>query len=321
MKGLGMKELLLNKDLKTGIEELPKKPGVFYFANDVKPLFVSLAGNLRGRIGFYLDMMKDDERMAALKDAATKVFWKQAPDNFNALIWQKKLIKELEPILQAQVKPYEDYCYLALDIEGEEQIMIKDDTQGEFFYIGPFRDRFFVADLMETFNILLQITPEKKFSKNLMIETYLRSGSTFLTILEKRREDLFKDIKFEDSEVMRKQIELLNRFYQYMIFYYTARYVNTTLDLDGTKITIRNGLVSEIENDKEFDRFYDISDIDYRDNEFLAVNKSELDELWIVFFELINRNKEMITDLYQDNIRKVLTMLKYKPEEMENDDK
>ncbi|MBN2829064.1 MAG: hypothetical protein JXR56_01955 [Candidatus Cloacimonetes bacterium] len=316
-----MKELLLDKELKNNIKTLPQKPGVFYFANEVNPLFVSLAGNLRGRIGFYLDKIKEDERISTLKDAATKIFWKQAPDNINALIWQKKLIKELEPVLQTQVKPYEDYCYLALDIEGDKQIQIKDDTQGEFFYIGPFRDRFFVADLMETFNVLLQITPQKKFSKDLMIETYLRSGSTFLSILEKRREDLFKDIKFEDSELMRKQIELLSRFYQYMIFYYTARHVNTTLDLDKNRITIRNGLISEIENEKEYYRFSHQSDIDYRDNEFLAVNKVELDELWIVFYELLNKKPEYITDLYQENIHKVLTMLKYKSEEKYNDDK
>ncbi len=310
-----MNLLTITSDMQAKIDKLPKNPGIFYFSNALNALYVSLAGNLQGRIRFYLDKMQEDPRFIALKDTATEIHWEEMPDTFNALIWQKKLIKKLKPQLQAQIKPYEDYCYLALDFDGDIQVQIKEDTQGDLFYIGPFRDRFFLADLVKTFRQLFQMEAGKKFSKNLLIETYLRSGSTFLSILEKKRADLFNDIKFEDSEIMRKQIDLLSRFYQYMIFYYTARYINTVMEGEGTKIEILKGMVRSVETSKGVDEFPVFTDMDFRDNEFLAVNKDTLDELWIVFFELVNTNKDLVMGTYQTNIKRVLTNLKYKAEE------
>ncbi|MDP8231769.1 MAG: hypothetical protein P9L91_03770 [Candidatus Zophobacter franzmannii] len=314
-----MNEILLSKDPKQDIDKLPEKPGVFYFSNELQPLFVSLASNLKGRIAFYLDSMKEDDRFIALRDTATKLYWEEATNNLTALIWHKKLVKKLEPLLQPQVKPYEDYCYLAIDFEGDKKIQIKENTQGNLFYIGPFRDRFFVADLVETFKNLLQIKDDKQFSNNLLIETFLRSGNTFLAILEKRREDLFKEIKFQDSESMKAQIDVVAKFYQYMIFYYTARYINTTIDIDESKITIKNGFIEKIEGKGKIEEFRATDTSEYRENEFLALDKGDLDELWIVFFELVSSKKEIITSIYQENIRKVLTTLKYKPEEIDHE--
>ncbi len=315
-----MNQIIIKPDMQEEINKLPKKPGVFYFSNAINALYVSLAGNLQGRVRFYLDKMQDDPRFIALKDTATNIYWEELPDAFNALIWQKKLIKKLSPQLQSQIKPYDEYCYLALDFEGEVQVQIKEDTQGDLFYIGPFRDRFFLADLIETFKQLFQMKDGKSYSRNLLIETYLRSGSTFLSILEKKRTDLFNEIKFEDSEIMRKQIDLLARFYQYMIFYYTARYINTVIEGKSTKIEIMKGMVKSVENSKGTDEFPVYTDIEYRDNEFLAVNKDTLDELWIVFFELVNTNKDLVMGTYQSNIKKVLTNLNYKAEENSDED-
>ena len=84
---------------------------------------------------------------------SSEIAYEEHESLFAALVHQKKLESTSHPEFNSMIKPYEQYVYLGINFDEPAYIKIVEDTQENRFYIGPFKDRFFLFDLLDAMEI------------------------------------------------------------------------------------------------------------------------------------------------------------------------
>ena len=149
------------------LEDIPTEPGVYLIKDkDEKIVYVGKAKNLRNRVKQHFqttDMPKEDR----LQELAHRVDWVLVRNESEALILERKLIKQLAPKLNSMMK--DDKSNLLVRITMEEdypQLLIVRETDprvGKSVYFGPFTNN---TMLRQTVKLVLKLFPICDCGKN-----------------------------------------------------------------------------------------------------------------------------------------------------------
>ncbi len=300
---------------------IPESIGLFICYQQGEALFFKITENLRRFIDFYLLADTEDDRLLALRHRYEWVEFTTSPDLFSCLVEEKLFYRQNHPIFNKSLREWENYSYLSMQWQEVPYLNTSADTLQKHIYIGPFRDPFFIRDVIDTFSDIYQlpacadeIFPCPKMNvqqcagfclfddnsdlRTILINYIMTPNLAVLKDLKKKIAQLENELNFNASETMQTQHKLISSYYRQLLFLYTTRHIEEETEINGIRIKIKNGLIHKIISLDNEEFTLNKEDLP-GENELLAHNKDELDERWIIFRMLEKNKPQYIKELYQ----------------------
>jgi excinuclease UvrABC nuclease subunit len=321
-----MKSFDLRFRNRKSLAEIPDTTGVFLFSDGKEILYTAKTANLKQTIARYLYPEEEDAKLNSLMQASVRLEWEEKESLLEALLWQKRVFEHGLPSFQSRIRPYDDYCYLAINLEHHPFLSIQEQVQHADCYIGPFRSRFYLFDVMDIVSEMLHLPScsvdefpcersndglcpayclqeDQTKLKHLLIQTYLMPTPFLIMALQKEYEKLFNELEFEASERIEWKMLQLRKYYDYLKFFYTAKRLEITFAEGKGSYTVKNGLLTSYQdNSGTVESFAVEAAIAYRDSEYLAINKEQIDEMWILYQHAKDANPEEVENIYRQAI-------------------
>lgn len=141
-------------DLKDKIKKLPSYPGVYLMKDSIgSVIYVGKSKNLKSRVGSYFQNSKSHPPKVVKLVKHLKDFDYILTDTeFEAFMLECKLIKEIKPIYNKQMKSSESYCYIKIIINeqyGDIVISNESNKNDGNLYFGPYTSKNTVARAIE----------------------------------------------------------------------------------------------------------------------------------------------------------------------------
>lgn len=159
------------------LEEIPTEPGVYLIKDkEEKVIYVGKAKNLRNRVKQHFQTtidLKEDK----LQELAHRVDWIITRNESEALILEKKLIKQLSPKLNSMLKDDKSHLLIRITMEEEyPQLLFARETDqrvSKSVYFGPFPKDTMVK---QTAKLVVRLFPICNCGKTM--ERLAKKGST-----------------------------------------------------------------------------------------------------------------------------------------------
>lgn len=234
---------------KNDLPRLPTKPGVYFFLNDKKILYIGKAASLKDRVGSYFSHQEKSRRglrIVKMVELANGLKWQETDSVIEAFLLENSLIKRYQPLYNYRDKDNKSFLYLLITKEDFPRVLAVRGRDIERRYhrdeideiLGPFPSG---LELKEAMKILRQIFPwrdkckpvDKKPCFNFQIglcpgvctgaissrdyKRIIKNLKLFLIgqkekvikNLEKEMNLLSKDKKFEKAIILREQLKAL----------------------------------------------------------------------------------------------------------------
>lgn len=273
---------------------LEDSPGIYYFKRDDVFLYAGYTNRLQKRLKHFFRAKEDDPKLAWLKDD-DEVQVIPCATGFEALVKYKTLLKEYSFLHQESYHPADSDVYLAFDLFLEPLIKVTDDTVEEKIYLGPFKSRFYLYDMLDVLSKYKIIPPCHRRDEN---EAFCQNCSCYCTrdidgwqeiilkkllnpnyLLERRlmrkKGKFMQELEFEKATKLQKEIDLISRFRETLSKIIAMKHLNGLELYAGAKV--ENGLLC-LQGEKVF--------TDYRAEEYLAFGKREFPEVEILYKHL-----------------------------------
>lgn len=297
-------KILVNDEL--SLQKLPEAKATFYFTDGKSVIFAGLTSNLYARINRLFEQKSDDEKIKELWDTAEDLVYDIRLTDMDSLVWYKSLIKSFTPYLNDYINLWNNYSYLAIDWSNAPYLSVKENTQADLLYIGPFRSRFMLNDLFLVLNKYLKLPVcgenphlcELKNSelclstctsgdlltlKEMIKKYYLSPNNDLADRLLNKYQEYHNNLEFIKAEEVKIETRIILKYYKFLNFLSKTKDLNKTFIVENRVYSIEDGLLAEVSGKDSLD-FRDINrKVPYRENELLALNKNQLDERWIVF--------------------------------------
>ncbi|MCL2588184.1 MAG: excinuclease ABC subunit UvrC [Oscillospiraceae bacterium] len=150
--------------------DLPQKPGVYQMlAADGETIYVGKAKSLRNRVSSYFTGSHDDKTaiMVSKVDTFSVIV---CSSEFEALILENSLIKELAPRYNILLKDDKGYPYIRLDKRNAYprfSVVAKRADDGAS-YFGPYGKRFITREMLNTVSVASRLpTCSRKFPRDI----------------------------------------------------------------------------------------------------------------------------------------------------------
>ena len=319
---------------KTKINEqkIPSGIGIFTLSDENDILYISKTMSLDKSIRQLLRIAKDDKNIFQLISQTKTISYEEHDSLFSALVHQKKLQSKHLPEFSFLIKPYDQYVYLGIDFDNPQYFKVVEDTQQKRFYIGPFKDRFFLFDLLDIMAELFQ-SPLCPIEAPYPCERYKNEKCPGWCIKERHDtyqkailpviipdEELFfskqneynklyDDLQFAKAEDLKRKIQVFEKYREYLKFYYVTKNLDLEITEDKKQFIFKSGKLSKIIENGETTEL-PVTTIEYRDNELLAFNKDELAERWIIYNYLLKKNEKIILDRINTFYKKSLLKIR-----------
>jgi excinuclease UvrABC nuclease subunit len=313
---------IIKKNLRQELAGIPEKLGIFICRNDSQVIFFKITENLKKFIELYLISETEDLNLIELRAETSIIEYTESQDLFFCLIEEKLFLNEYHPEYNNRIKIWKDYPYLSVQWKFSPYLRTSQDTLGNSAYVGPFRTGFFVQDIMDTFADIYKLPvcedevfpcdrmndfrcpgycvyTEDESLRSILSSFYLFPNLQILNDIRKKIELLEEELNFTQSEMLADQLKIIEAYYRQLLFLYTSRLIDYDLTIENIKISIKNGLISEIKLDKKTLSF--VKEDLPRDNELLAYNKDELDERWIVYRYFENNHANYLKEVFHKN--------------------
>ncbi|MHA1417862.1 MAG: excinuclease ABC subunit UvrC [Candidatus Heimdallarchaeaceae archaeon] len=146
--------------LLSDLESLPLEPGIYLIKDkDEKIVYVGKAKNIRNRVKQHFQSTHDPKE-DKLQELANRVDWVITRNESEALILEKKLVKQLSPKLNSQLKDDKSHLLIRISMEDEyPQFYITRETDSRIpksVYFGPFTND---TMLRQTAKLVLKLFP------------------------------------------------------------------------------------------------------------------------------------------------------------------
>ncbi len=146
--------------LLSDLESLPLEPGVYLIKDkDEKIVYVGKAKNIRNRVKQHFQTTHETKE-DKLQELASRVDWVITRNESEALILEKKLVKQLSPKLNSQLKDDKSHLLIRISMEDEyPQFYIARETDSrtpKSVYFGPFTND---TMLRQTAKLVLKLFP------------------------------------------------------------------------------------------------------------------------------------------------------------------
>lgn len=297
-------KILVNDDLAR--QKLPEAKATFYFTDGKNVIFAGLTSNLFSRINRLYSQKNDDDKLRELWENAEDLVYDIRLTDMDSLVWYKTLLKSFTPYLNDYINLWEHYSYLAIDWANAPYLSVKENTQGDLMYIGPFRSRFFLSDVFSVFNKYFKLpfcgdkpslcemidsdnclstctTGDLDKLQAMVKKYYLSSNNDLADLLMIKYQAYYNNLEFIKAEEIKIETRIILKYYKFLNFLNATKDLNKTFIVDNRAYSIEDGLLAEVSGNDSLD-FRELNrKIPYRENELLAVNKNQLDERWIVF--------------------------------------
>ena len=305
---------------KTEIDKhkIPSGTGIFTLSDDSKILYINKTANLDQGIRQLFKVAKEDKNVFQLVSQTSKIGFKEHTSLFAALAHQKKLENTSYPEFNSMIKPFGKYVYLSIDFDKPPYFKVVEDTQQNRFYIGPFKDRFFLFDLLDAMSELFRfpLCPEEKpypcerykndkcsgwclkekhETYSIAILPYIIPTKDFLSSRQKEYNGYLSDLQFAKAEKLKDKIQLIEKYFAYLKFIFVTKNLNLEFNENNKVFIIKDGRLNGIDENGKKDEFPLVT-VEFRENERLAFNKDQLSERWIVYRYLIEKNDKIILD-------------------------
>jgi excinuclease UvrABC nuclease subunit len=307
------------------VDTIPDSVGVFLFSGDDDILFVKSTENLRRFIFFYALSERPDPSIAELRNQSKTVSYRTFDSLMTSFINELVYIHEEKPVFNNIIKPWHDYVYLGVNFDTPPFIKVCDDTLLDFYYIGPYRNKFALNDIMDTFSQLFGLPrcvsedfpcdkledqlchgyctkQVKEALPELLNRLLMVPNKEAVQRLHESVENLKDDLAFTQADILSDQIFTIKKYYKNLMFSYTNQFITGKYIIDGFTIDIKDGMICEIVSPKVHTHIY-TTDLSYRRaNELLAYQKAEYDHRWIVFAYMYDFHPHLIEKLFMDHI-------------------
>lgn len=290
-------------------DKLPQGWCFYAFGGSDGYLYCGYSARLKAKLEVLKQKAEGDPWVKVLLAEADRLEVMDFDDALGALVRYKAFLQEEAPKYQSRLLPWENYVYLALDNLRFPFVSIQEHTNDDWQYIGPFRSRFFLADVMDTFSRILKIPycetgsypcdklyngmcrgwcqslDEKSESehsldklKDLLQEAFLHPNNGILELVQKERDAYFDDLEFAKADLLDDEIELLKDYRDWLNFLYLAK----DLNYDSDELVVRNGMLAEaVQGERRYT--FPVDETEYRGNERLALPLAAVDEMRMIY--------------------------------------
>lgn len=129
-------------DLKEKVKQLPEVPGVYLMKDSCDNIiYVGKSKNLKNRVGQYFRSSKNHApKIVKMVQGIREFEYIVTDTEFEALLLECSLIKDIQPMYNSQMKNDKGYVYIRITI-GEEfpRILVSNDNEGDgSLYFGPY---------------------------------------------------------------------------------------------------------------------------------------------------------------------------------------
>jgi excinuclease UvrABC nuclease subunit len=292
-------------------DKLPKGWSFYALKNHKDYLYCGVSARLGARMKVMWQKAEEDRLYRELTEAATVLEYQPMPDSMAALIMQKTMLMEQHPQFQYLLRPWEDYVYLALDSHRFPFVSIQSHSNDDWQYLGPFRSRFFLADLIDSVSRIVKLPacetgtyPCRKFDQEicrgwclalapaaetpleqdldklhaLLQESFVHPNNGILELVQKEREAYFNDLEFAKADLLDDEIRILQDYRDWLNFLYVAKEIS----FESPQIVIEHGQLARTELNGKTYRF-PTDNPPYRENELLALPLAAVDEMKIIY--------------------------------------
>jgi excinuclease UvrABC nuclease subunit len=314
------------------LAKVPHSMGLYKLYENEKLLFVGISSDINKRIKYFLEISE-------LDNPDTNLLWTKQINNFkyetSTSMWHLFLKKNYTlrsefPANQNQFNFYSQYVYLAINFKNPPFFKISEDTQGDAFYIGPFRERFFLIDILsilekefkapicennvenclkiEQGNCLGFCVLNKEIFRKFVIKYILSKPNDKINKLEKRFDELEENLEFIESDEIKITLKKLNKFYNLMEGLILSKQLRYTWIEQNKKYEVERGKLLKIQSENNIEEFSSRI-IEFRPNEIIAYEKSEIDEALIIFEHLKKSFPKDMKKLFAEAKKYILTKI------------
>jgi excinuclease UvrABC nuclease subunit len=305
--------------------KLPFERGIIFLYDDSALLFTKSTENIQNCLTYFLENNTENSIFIDLKDRVKSYSYKEFNSSIEAFINELITIEKEKPLFNSKIKMWDDYHYLSINIDKPPYIKISESTLENFIYLGPFRNKFSLADIIDVFSELFKLPfcenetePCHRLLEELCLgfcqnklhdalpellnRMLILPNKEVINKLLQECEICKEDLQFIKAEKLLNQISILKKYYKNILFAYTSNEINGDFKVNDFTLIIQNGMIKEIIGSEIYLEFSH-QDLDFRKpNELLAFPKDEYDHRWIVFSFIYDTNPNLLEDIYMDNV-------------------
>ena len=302
-----------------------EKRGFFVlFDQDDRAIYADLTSDLQKTIFALFQESKEEKEKLQLLSLTKNIYFEYHENWIDTYVNLKFLCAKWNVDIAKHEK---NYVYLGIDFFNVPFFQVFDDTTKEKFYIGPFQNRFFIFDFLEVMADIFQYPfcetekyPCKRYRDNscsglclkdrssfqkLVYQNYLQKNERHVSTLQKRRKELVENLHFSKADKLTLQIKILEKFEKYLTFFHVSKKLNFQFNFKEYDIGIKKGQIDSIKKGNETFRF-PIMDIEYNSYEKLALDKSIVNEGWIIFQYFQKQYPETIEKIYKKSVTELM---------------
>ena len=129
---------------------IPKSPGVYFFREKKKIIYVGKAQNLKIRLASYFNGRSPDTRKKQMTAQAGSLTWQKTESDVEALILEAELIKKHRPKYNVLMRDDKQYLYVVFTREEFPKIIFTHQPTKNQTHIGPFTDAWAVRYILKS---------------------------------------------------------------------------------------------------------------------------------------------------------------------------
>lgn len=226
--------------LRERVQQIPFTPGVYFMkAGDGQILYIGKARSLRKRVRSYLANKPMLPKISILMSKVAQIDYIETPTEVDALLLESRLIRRYKPRYNKELKDDKSYPLLKITREEYPRIHLtrKKDRRGDFY--GPYTDAKLLREAISLIHTLFPIRKCQKLPKTAClyyhigqclapcikpdiqqdydrmvqeVRGFLGGGKrSFIEYLTDRMHDAADQLRFEDAQFFKEQIEALSK--------------------------------------------------------------------------------------------------------------
>ncbi len=230
--------------LREKINQLPFAPGVYLMkGREGEILYIGKAGVLRNRVRSYFvnrEALAVLAKTAVLMSKVTDIDYVETPTEVDALLLEAQLVRKYRPHFNKELKDDKSFPLLKITAERFPRIhLTRNKNDKKAVYYGPYTDAKLLREAVTLINTLFPLRKCRRLPKtaclyyhigqclapcikpeveegyqNIVKEVrdFLGGGKkSFIEYLTERMEEASRELRFEDAQFFKQQIEALSR--------------------------------------------------------------------------------------------------------------
>lgn len=227
--------------LRERIEQLPFTSGVYFFKNEEgEILYIGKARFLRKRVRSYLRPPVELPKVSVLMTKVREIDYVETPTEIDALLLEAQLIRQYKPRYNSDLKDDKTFPLIKITADRFPRVHItRNKSDKKAIYYGPYTDAKLLRDAVALINNLFPIRKCQKLPKTaclyyhigqclapcikpevkddydklvMEVRSFLGGGKkSFMEYLSDRMQEAAEELRFEDAQFFKEQIEALSR--------------------------------------------------------------------------------------------------------------